>query len=138
AGPRPGGRARALARESPGGIRAPEERGSLDPRGLRGPRRHAPRRKDARPSRLCRASFCAAGPGRPQLGSLMLAPDLKRRVLAATASEPSLTRRQRLIRSTVRMASALAVPLLLFLLVGGPRVGAPPARRGCTAPRRAF
>ena len=52
----------------------------------------------------------------------MLAPDLKRRILAATISEPSPTRRQRLIWSATRMASALAVPLLLFLLVGGPRV----------------
>ena len=56
----------------------------------------------------------------------MHAPDLKRRILAATASEPSLTRRQRVIRSAIRMASALAVPLVLFLLVGGPRVGPRP------------
>ncbi len=56
----------------------------------------------------------------------MLAPDLKRRILAATISEPSPTRRQRLIWSAIRMASALAVPLLLFLLVGGPRVGPRP------------
>src|SRR5262245_49485922 len=52
----------------------------------------------------------------------MLAPDLKRRILAATASEPSLTRRQRRIRIAIRMASALAVPLLLWMLVGGPRI----------------
>jgi hypothetical protein len=56
----------------------------------------------------------------------MLAPDLKRRILAATISEPSPTRRQRLIGSAIRMASALAVPLLLFVLVGGPRVGPRP------------
>jgi len=56
----------------------------------------------------------------------MLAPDLKRRILAATTSEPSPTRRQRLIRSAIRMASALAVPLLLFMLVGGPQVGPRP------------
>src|SRR5215471_8464180 len=56
----------------------------------------------------------------------MLAPDLKRRILAATASEPSPTRRQRRIRSAARIASALAVPLLLFALVGGPRRGPRP------------
>jgi len=56
----------------------------------------------------------------------MLAPDLKRRILAATASEPSPTRRQRRIRSAARIASALAVPLLLFALVGGPRFGPRP------------
>jgi hypothetical protein len=56
----------------------------------------------------------------------MLAPDLKRRVLAAAASEASPTRRERAIRSAVRAASALAVPLLLFALVGGPRVGPRP------------
>lgn len=56
----------------------------------------------------------------------MLAPDLKRRILAATTSEPSPTRRQRLIRSAILMASALAVPLLLFMLMGGPRVGPRP------------
>jgi hypothetical protein len=56
----------------------------------------------------------------------MLAPDLKRRILAATISEPSPTRRQRLVGSAIRMASALAVPLLLFVLVGGPRVGPRP------------
>jgi hypothetical protein len=56
----------------------------------------------------------------------MLAPDLKRRILAAATSEPSPTRQQRLTRSAIRMASALAVPLLLFLLVGGPRVGPRP------------
>jgi hypothetical protein len=56
----------------------------------------------------------------------MLAPDLKSRILAATTSESSPTRRQRLIRSAIRMATALAVPLLLFLLVGGPRVAPRP------------
>jgi hypothetical protein len=56
----------------------------------------------------------------------MLAPDLKRRVLAATAAEPSPTRRERLVPSAVRMASALAVPLLLLVLVGGPRIGPRP------------
>jgi len=56
----------------------------------------------------------------------MLAPDLKHRILAAATSEPSPTRGQHLIRSSIRIASALAVPLLLFLLVGGPRVGPRP------------
>jgi hypothetical protein len=56
----------------------------------------------------------------------MLEPDLKRRILAATAAEPSPTRRQRRIRSAIRIASALAVPLVLFLLAGGPRVGPRP------------
>jgi len=56
----------------------------------------------------------------------MPAPDLKRRILAAAASEPSPTRQQRRIRSALRMASALAVPLVLFALAGGPRVGPRP------------
>src|SRR5262245_36861252 len=56
----------------------------------------------------------------------MPAPDLKLRILAATSAEPSPTRRQRRVGSALRLASALAVPLLLFLLVGGPRVGARP------------
>jgi hypothetical protein len=56
----------------------------------------------------------------------MLEPDLKSRVLAAAASEASPTRRQRVIRSAVLAASALGVPLLLFALVGGPRVGPRP------------
>jgi hypothetical protein len=51
----------------------------------------------------------------------MLEADLKRRILAATAAEPSPTSRQRVRRSAIRMASALAVPLLVFVLVGGPR-----------------
>jgi hypothetical protein len=56
----------------------------------------------------------------------MLAPDLKRRVLAAAAAEASPTRRERAIRSAILAASALAVPLLLFALVGGARVGPRP------------
>jgi hypothetical protein len=56
----------------------------------------------------------------------MLAPDLKRRILDAAASEASPTRRERAIRSAILAASALAVPLLLFALVGGPRVGPRP------------
>jgi hypothetical protein len=56
----------------------------------------------------------------------MPAHDLKRRILAAAASEPSPTRRERRIRSGARMASAIAVPLLLFLAVGGPRLGPRP------------
>src|SRR5262245_30560036 len=56
----------------------------------------------------------------------MLAPDLKDRILAATLSEPSATRRQRLTRSAILLGSGLAVPLLLFVLVGGPRVGPRP------------
>jgi hypothetical protein len=56
----------------------------------------------------------------------MLAPDLKRRVLAAAVSETSPTRRQRATRSAIVAASALAVPLLLFALIGGPRVGPRP------------
>src|SRR5262245_7742386 len=58
--------------------------------------------------------------------SLMLEPDPKRRILAAAAFEPSPTRRQRLMRSAIRMASAFVVPLLLFMMVGGPRVGPRP------------
>jgi hypothetical protein len=56
----------------------------------------------------------------------MLAPDLKRRVLAATASEKSPTRQQRVLRSALLAASAVAVPLLMLALVGGPRVGPRP------------
>ena len=56
----------------------------------------------------------------------MLAPDLKHRVLAAAASEASPTRRQRVVGSAIRAASALAVPLLLFALVGGVRFGPRP------------
>jgi Negative regulator of sigma F len=56
----------------------------------------------------------------------MFEPDLKRRILAAAATEASPTRQQRAIRSAIRAASALAVPLLLFALVGGPRVGPRP------------
>jgi hypothetical protein len=56
----------------------------------------------------------------------MLAHDLKSRVLAAASSEPSPTRREHWFRSALRMGSALAVPLLLFVLVGGPRLGPRP------------
>jgi hypothetical protein len=56
----------------------------------------------------------------------MLESDLKSRVLAAAASQASPTRRQRAIRSTILAASALAVPLFLFALAGGPRVGPRP------------
>ena len=56
----------------------------------------------------------------------MLESDLKSRVLAAAASQASPTRRQRAIRSTILAASALLVPLLLFALAGGPRVGPRP------------
>jgi hypothetical protein len=56
----------------------------------------------------------------------MLAPDLKRRILAAATSEPSPTREQRALSSALRAASALAVPLLLFAMAGGPRVGPRP------------
>ena len=56
----------------------------------------------------------------------MLEPDLKRRVLAAATAEASPTRQQRALWSAIRAASALAVPLLLFTLVGGPRVGPRP------------
>jgi hypothetical protein len=56
----------------------------------------------------------------------MLETDLKSRILAAATSEASPTRRQRAIGSALGAASALAVPLLLFALVGGPRVGPRP------------
>ena len=56
----------------------------------------------------------------------MLTPDLKHRILAAAASEASPTRRQRVVGSTMRAVSALAVPLLLFTLVGGTRLGPRP------------
>jgi len=56
----------------------------------------------------------------------MLTPDLKHRILAAAASEPSRTRRQRVVGSAIRAVSALAGPLLLFTLVGGARLGPRP------------
>jgi hypothetical protein len=56
----------------------------------------------------------------------MPSPDLKHRILAAAASEPSPTRRQRAVGSAVRAVSALALPLLLFTLVGGVRLEARP------------
>jgi hypothetical protein len=59
-------------------------------------------------------------------GNLMLAPDLKHRILAAAASEASPTRRQRVARSALLAVSAFAVPLLLFALVGGAQRGPRP------------
>jgi hypothetical protein len=56
----------------------------------------------------------------------MLESDLKERVLAATAAEASPTRGQRALRSALLDASALAVPILLFAWVGGPRIGPRP------------
>jgi len=56
----------------------------------------------------------------------MLTPELKQRVLAAAASEASLTRRQRVVGTATRAVSAVAVPLLLFALVGGPGLGPRP------------
>ena len=56
----------------------------------------------------------------------MLEPDLKQRILAAAASEASPTRRQRVVGRAIRAASAIVVPLLLFTLVGGARVGPRP------------
>src|SRR5574338_12034 len=58
----------------------------------------------------------------------MQTPDLKARVLAAAISEPSPTRRQRRIRTALRIGSGLAVPIAVFLAVGGPRLAPrPPA-----------
>jgi hypothetical protein len=56
----------------------------------------------------------------------MLTPDLKHRILAAAASEASPTRRQRVVGTAIRAVSALAVPLLLFALVGGAGLGPRP------------
>src|SRR5262245_55393288 len=56
----------------------------------------------------------------------MSTPDLKQRILAAAASEPSPTRRQRSIASAIRAASAVVVPLVLFALVGGVRLAPRP------------
>jgi hypothetical protein len=56
----------------------------------------------------------------------MLTPDLKHRILAAAASEASPTRRQRVVGTALRTVSALAVPLLLFALVGGAGLGPRP------------
>jgi hypothetical protein len=56
----------------------------------------------------------------------MLTPDLKHRILAAAASEASPTRRQRVVGSAIRTVSAFAVPALLFMLVGGARIGPRP------------
>jgi hypothetical protein len=56
----------------------------------------------------------------------MLQPDLKHRVVAAVASEASPTRRQRTARTAIPVVSALAVPLVLFALLGGVRVAPRP------------
>jgi hypothetical protein len=56
----------------------------------------------------------------------MLAPDLKHRILTAAASEASPTRQQRVARSAILAVSSFAVPLLLFTLVGGARIGPRP------------
>jgi hypothetical protein len=56
----------------------------------------------------------------------MPTPDLKHRILAAAASEASPTRRQRVVGTALRTVSALAVPLLLFALVGGAGLGPRP------------
>lgn len=56
----------------------------------------------------------------------MLTPDLKHRILAAAASEASPTRRQRIVGSAIRALSTLALPLLLFTLIGGARPGPRP------------
>jgi hypothetical protein len=56
----------------------------------------------------------------------MLAPDLKHRILTAAASEASPTRKQRVARSAILAVSSLAIPLLLFTLVGGARIGPRP------------
>ena len=57
----------------------------------------------------------------------MPTPDLKHRILAAAAAETSPTRRQRSVGSAIRAVSALAVPLLLFTLIGGARLGPRPS-----------
>jgi hypothetical protein len=56
----------------------------------------------------------------------MLTPDLKHQILAAAAAEASPTRRQRVVGTAIRAASALTVPLLLFALVGGAGLGPRP------------
>jgi hypothetical protein len=64
----------------------------------------------------------------------MPTPDLKHRILAAAASESSPTRRQRAVGSAIRAVSALAVPLLLFALIDGVRLGPrPPGLAATTA-----
>lgn len=52
----------------------------------------------------------------------MPAHDLKSRVLAAVTSERSPTRREHQIRAACRLASAVALPVALFVGVGGPRI----------------
>ena len=56
----------------------------------------------------------------------MPTPDLKHRILAAAAAEPSPTRRQRVAASAIRAVSAVTVPILLFALVGGAGLGPRP------------
>jgi hypothetical protein len=56
----------------------------------------------------------------------MFRPELKDRVLAAAASEISPTRRQLRVQTALLAASAIAVPLVLFALLGGARIGPRP------------
>jgi hypothetical protein len=56
----------------------------------------------------------------------MLSPDLKNRILTATAREPSATRRQLAGRGAWLLASAIIGPLIIFAVVGGVRTAPRP------------
>jgi hypothetical protein len=56
----------------------------------------------------------------------MLPPDLKHRVLAAAADQPSATRQQLSGRSLILLLSAILAPLAIFAAVGGVRLGPRP------------
>lgn len=56
----------------------------------------------------------------------MLSPDLKHRVLAAAAQEPSSTRQQLSGRNRLLLLSAVLGPLAIFAAVGGVRLGPRP------------
>ena len=64
-------------------------------------------------------------PGR-ESGAPELPPALKSRILAAAAQQPSASRRELSGRNRLLFGSALLVPLLLFLLAGGARIGPRP------------
>jgi hypothetical protein len=57
----------------------------------------------------------------------MMDPELRARVLAAARRQPSPSRAQVLARTTPLVASAVAVPVALFVAVGAVRTGARPS-----------
>ena len=126
--PRPAGRVERLPESHRAAFELIKNEGSVNPRGRRGARRHAHRRQAARPSRLRGTSCCAGRPGRPQLGRA----SCSNLISNAKSSPPRLPSRRHTPAAPDPECNpddfALAVPLLLFLLVGGP--GSGPGRSG--------